>query len=94
MISASVIERAGGFGFGGGSGSDPGKGDSGVGGGGGGGGTAMARPVAIIEVTPDGSVTVSPVIDFTPAPAYRPRHVHPSLEGGSALAALAPRSPQ
>ena len=65
MISASVIERAGGFGFGGGSGSDPGKGDSGVGGGGGGGGTAMARPVAIIEVTPDGSVTVSPVIDFT-----------------------------
>lgn len=65
VITAAAIERAGGFGFGAGAGSDgedPSAG--GAGGGGGGGGTGQARPVAVIEVTPQG-VSVRPVLDFT-----------------------------
>ena len=60
IVSAATIERAGGYGFG--SGEDPVGG--GVGQGGGGGGYAAGRPVAVIEVGPDG-VRVKPVLDFT-----------------------------
>ncbi len=59
VIPAAAIERAGGFGFGSGSDAD----DNG-GGGGGGGGSVMGRPVAVIEVGPDG-VEVHPVVDVT-----------------------------
>ena len=71
FVTASSVERIGGFGFGGGEGEAHGQdGDgeggsgSGVGGGGGGGGTLRARPVAVIELSEDG-VRVEPVIDFT-----------------------------
>ena len=71
FITASSVERIGGFGFGGGQGEAQGQdveGDggsgSGVGGGGGGGGTLRSRPVAVIELSEDG-VRVEPVIDFT-----------------------------
>jgi len=57
VLTAAAVERAGGFGFGGGGGTDGG-------GGGGGGGTASGRPVAVIEVGPEG-VKVTPVLDFT-----------------------------
>jgi uncharacterized spore protein YtfJ len=57
VITAATIERAGGFGFGGGGGPSGG-------GGGGGGGAAAGRPVAVIEIGPDG-VRVKPVLDFT-----------------------------
>lgn len=63
VITAAAIERAGGFGFGAGQGTDDDDNSSG-GGGGGGGGTGQARPVAVIEVTPDG-VSVRPVLDYT-----------------------------
>lgn len=65
VITAAAIERAGGFGFGAGAGTDSDEPSSGgAGGGGGGGGSGQARPVAIIEVTPQG-VSVRPVLDFT-----------------------------
>ncbi len=63
VVTAATIERAGGFGFGAGAGTDPDEAGGG-GGGGGGGGTAAARPVAVVEVTPDGAV-VRPVLDYT-----------------------------
>lgn len=55
VIPAASIEFSGGFGFGG---------DNQSNGGGGGGGHQAGRPVAIIEVGPDG-VRVKPVVDFT-----------------------------
>lgn len=63
VITASVVQRAGGFGFGAGSGSDPREG-GGAGGGAGGGGSSEGRPVAVIDVGPEG-VTVRPVLDLT-----------------------------
>lgn len=65
VINASVIEKAGGFGFGGGGGRDRETGEGEGGGGGGGGGSALGRPVAVIRIQPDGSVSVSPVFDYT-----------------------------
>ena len=59
IVSAATIERAGGYGFG--RGEDT---TSGSGAGGGGGGYAAGRPVAVIEVGPEG-VRVKPVLDFT-----------------------------
>lgn len=53
---------SGGYGGGGGVGSEGER--DGVGGGGGGGGFGRARPVAIVEVAPEG-VTIRPVIDKT-----------------------------
>ncbi len=65
FITAAAIERGGGFGFGAGAGGDEeGTTPPGGGGGGGGGGSAQARPVAIIEITPD-NVKIRPVLDFT-----------------------------
>jgi uncharacterized spore protein YtfJ len=55
VIPAASIEFSGGFGFGG---------DAQSNGGGGGGGHQAGRPVAVIEVSPDG-VRVRPVVDFT-----------------------------
>ncbi len=55
VIPAASVEFSGGFGFGG---------DNQSNGGGGGGGYQAGRPVAIVEVGPDG-VRVKPVIDFT-----------------------------
>lgn len=63
IITAVAVERAGGFGFGSGEGSGT-EGDTGRGGGGGGGGRAEGRPVAVVEIAPDG-VMVRPVVDFT-----------------------------
>lgn len=57
-ITASTVQKMGGFGFGGGTGRN------GIGGGGGGGGNSEGRPVAIIEISP-GGVQVKPVLDFT-----------------------------
>ena len=71
VITASELSIGLGYGFGGGASlkSEPGEeseGDPGgdFGGGGGGGGGAMARPVAAIEVGPNG-VRVEPIIDST-----------------------------
>jgi len=64
IITAAAIQRAGGFGFGSGRGDDPQGGGTGTGGGAGGGARAEGRPVAVIEVGPDG-VRVRPVLDFT-----------------------------
>jgi uncharacterized spore protein YtfJ len=55
VIPAASIEFSGGFGFGG---------DTASNGGGGGGGHHTGRPVAVVEVSPDG-VRVRPVVDFT-----------------------------
>lgn len=63
VVTASALERAGGFGFGAGDGSD-GAESSGAGGGAGGGGALNARPVAVIRID-DGGVSVVPVLDFT-----------------------------
>ena len=63
VLTAAAVERAGGFGFGSGTGDEP-DGSTGGGGGGGGGGTAHGRPVAVIEIGPDG-VQVHPIIDVT-----------------------------
>jgi uncharacterized spore protein YtfJ len=60
VIPAAAFDIGGGFGFGGGSDTSTG----GSGSGGGGGGHTMGRPVAVIEVTPDG-VRVRPVLDWT-----------------------------
>ena len=57
VITAATLERAGGFGFGGGGGRTGG-------GGGGGGGAADGRPVAVIEIGPNG-IRVKPILDFT-----------------------------
>lgn len=64
IITAAAVTRAGGFGFGGGGGGEPTMTEFGTGGGGGGGGTAEGRPVAVIDIGPEG-VTVRPVLDFT-----------------------------
>lgn len=64
VIPAATVIRAGGFGFGGGSQDEGDDGDVQSGGGGGGGGHALGRPVAAIDVGPEG-VRVRPVIDFT-----------------------------
>ena len=66
IVTASVIERAGGFGFGGGFGTEVEEDEQsrGGGGGGGGGGSAVGRPVAVIDIGPDG-VTVRPIVDAT-----------------------------
>ena len=64
VITAAAIERAGGFGFGAGVGVDETETSGGSGGGGGGGGSGQARPVAVIQVGPDG-VSVLPVLDYT-----------------------------
>ncbi len=74
VINASEVSAGMGFGLGIGVGNGPasqGSGQStgtgegtGGGGGGGGGGGAMARPVAVITVGPDG-VEVEPVVDVT-----------------------------
>jgi uncharacterized spore protein YtfJ len=59
VITAAALDIAGGMGFGNG-GDNEGNG----GGGGGAGGRTEGRPVAVIEVGPDG-VTIRPIIDFT-----------------------------
>ena len=70
VITASEARVGLGFGYGGGGGtgssdgSDAEPGSSGFGGGGAGGGAAVARPVAIIEIGPNGA-RVEPVIDPT-----------------------------
>ena len=64
VITASTFSRAGGFGFGGGGGKADSATEFGAGGGGGGGGTSEGRPVAIIDIGPEG-VTIRPVFDFT-----------------------------
>lgn len=64
IITAATVSRAGGFGFGGGGGSEPKSAEFGTGGGGGGGGSSEGRPIAVIDVGPEG-VTVRPVLDFT-----------------------------
>lgn len=63
VFTAASWERGGGFGFGAGRGDDP-KGGQGTGGGGGGGAGSQGRPVAVIQVGPEG-IDVRPVIDFT-----------------------------
>jgi uncharacterized spore protein YtfJ len=70
IISAAEVIVAGGFGVGYGTGVRPeeskaeGGLESGGGGGGGGGGTSQARPVAVINASPEG-VRVEPVVDLT-----------------------------
>ena len=70
VITASEARVGLGFGYGGGGGTDSGDGNeaesgsSGYGGGGAGGGAAVARPVAIIEIGPNGA-RVEPIIDPT-----------------------------
>lgn len=68
VIPAAEVLSAAGFGYGFGSGSsveeEEGEGGSGAGGGGGGGGRVLARPVAVIVVSPEG-VRVDPVADRT-----------------------------
>ena len=68
VIPAAEVLSAAGFGFGLGSGSsgeeEEGEGGSGAGGGGGGGGRVLARPVAVVVVSPEG-VRVEPVADRT-----------------------------
>lgn len=64
VITAATFSRAGGFGFGGGGGSSEGAAEFGTGGGGGGGGTSEGRPVAVIDIGPEG-VRIRPVLDFT-----------------------------
>lgn len=63
VITAAAIQRSGGYGFGGGGDDEVTAGMDG-GAGGGGGGHGEARPVAVIEVGPDG-VKVRAVLDFT-----------------------------
>jgi uncharacterized spore protein YtfJ len=60
VITAAAIDLAGGLGFGGGSDAE----GSGGGGGGGVGGRAEGRPVAAIEIGPNG-VVVKPIVDVT-----------------------------
>lgn len=57
VVPVAAVLRAGGFGFGAG-------GDGPSGGGGGGGGSAEGRPVAAIEIGPEG-VRVRPIVDLT-----------------------------
>jgi uncharacterized spore protein YtfJ len=74
IITASEVISGGGFGFGRGIGTAPEREDeipsdqanagTGAGGGGGGGGGSSSRPVAVIQVGPDG-VKVQPVVDVT-----------------------------
>jgi uncharacterized spore protein YtfJ len=70
VITASEARVGLGFGYGGGGGIESGDGNdaeagtSGYGGGGGGGGAAVARPVAIIEIGPNGA-RVEPIVDPT-----------------------------
>lgn len=70
VITAAETRVGMGFGFGGGGAVDDGQqedqapGSVGYGGGGGGGGASMARPVAIIEIGPNGA-RVEPIIDPT-----------------------------
>jgi uncharacterized spore protein YtfJ len=73
VITASELAIVKGFGYGGGGGTGPSQETEGedsqeptvgYGGGGGGGGTAMARPVAAIEIGPHG-VRVEPIVDPT-----------------------------
>lgn len=64
VVTASAVERAGGFGFGGGDGGEAESASGGGGGGGGGGGATNARPVAVIKIAADG-VTVVPIFDMT-----------------------------
>jgi uncharacterized spore protein YtfJ len=52
-----------GYGFGSGAGGDQGTGEGGSGSGGGGGGGGSVRPVAVVEIGPDGARVV-PVIDW------------------------------
>lgn len=64
-ITASTMQKMGGFGFGGGGGvGDGATPGTGGGGGAGGGGNSEGRPVAVIEIGPDG-VLIKPVLDFT-----------------------------
>ena len=70
VITASETRVGLGFGYGGGGGTDSseeddsGSGAAGFGVGGAGGGAAMARPVAIIEIGPNGA-RVEPIVDPT-----------------------------
>jgi len=68
VIPAAEVLSAAGFGYGFGSGSsgeeEEGEGGSGEGAGGGGGGRVLARPVAVVVVSPEG-VRVEPVADRT-----------------------------
>jgi uncharacterized spore protein YtfJ len=72
VITASEVSVGLGYGYGGGGGSGSADEDeegetgsaTGYGGGGGGGGGAMARPVAVIELGPNG-VRVEPIVDPT-----------------------------
>lgn len=70
VITASEVSVSMGLAYGGGGGSDTitnSKDDvtgSGFGGGGGGGGVAKARPIAAIEISPNG-VKVEPIVDIT-----------------------------
>lgn len=63
VITAAAVERGGGWGFGAGRGGDDEQGE-GDGGGGGGGGRAEARPVAAIDIGPNG-VDIRPIVDVT-----------------------------
>ena len=65
VIPLAEVFAAGGFGAGVGSGQAAGEAEAGgAGGGGGGGGTSRSRPVAVIEIGPEG-VHVRPVVDWT-----------------------------
>ncbi len=68
VITASELSIGMGFGFGGGGASpsetDEDKSELGYGGAGGGGGGSTARPVAVIEIGPNG-VKVEPIVDPT-----------------------------
>ncbi len=69
IIPVAEVTVAGGFGVGVGFGDDPDPGErkqmrEAGGSGGGGGGTTLARPVAVVVVSPEG-VRVEPVIDLT-----------------------------
>jgi uncharacterized spore protein YtfJ len=78
VIMAAEVSVGLGYGYGGGAGAGneaaeeseaekgaaPGPVNAGAGGGGGGGGGAMARPVAVISIGPDG-VRVEPIVDAT-----------------------------
>lgn len=69
VLTAAVVQKAGGFGFGAGAGEGPEDATEsgppgGSGGGGGGGGNSEARPIAVIDISPEG-VSVKPVLDVT-----------------------------
>lgn len=68
VITAAEVSVAMGLGYGGGGGAEPAEEgkqvEQGFGGGGGGGGASTARPIAVIEIGPEG-VIVEPIVDVT-----------------------------